>query len=260
MIQPLAYIHPQAKIAESVVIDPFAVIHKDVEIGEGTWIGSNVTIMDGARIGKNCRIFPGAVISGVPQDLKFEGEETTAEIGDNTTIREFVTVNRGTKDRYKTVVGKNCLIQAYSHIAHDCIVGDHCIFSNSTTLAGHVTVGDYVVLAGLVAIHQFVKVGSHAFVTGGSLVRKDVPPYIKAAREPLSYTGINSVGMRRRGYTSEQINEIQDIYRILFVKNNNVTKALDVIEAEFNPTEERDEILNFIRNSNRGVLKGFGQS
>lgn len=260
MIQPLAYIHPQAKIADSVVIDPFAVIHKDVEIGEGTWIGSNVTIMDGARIGKNCRIFPGAVISGVPQDLKFEGEETTAEIGDNTTIREFVTVNRGTKDRYKTVVGKNCLIQAYSHIAHDCIVGDHCIFSNSTTLAGHVTVGDYVVLAGLVAIHQFVKVGSHAFVTGGSLVRKDVPPYIKAAREPLSYTGINSVGLRRRGYSSEQINEIQDIYRILFVKNNNVTKALDVIEAEFTPTEERDEILNFIRNSNRGVLKGFGQS
>ncbi|WP_353132139.1 acyl-ACP--UDP-N-acetylglucosamine O-acyltransferase [Pseudopedobacter sp.] len=260
MIQPLAYIHPQAKIADSVVIDPFAVIHKDVEIGEGTWIGSNVTIMDGARIGKNCRIFPGAVISGVPQDLKFEGEETTAEIGDNTTIREFVTVNRGTKDRYKTIIGKNCLIQAYSHIAHDCMVGDHCIFSNSTTLAGHVTVGDYVVLAGLVAIHQFVKVGSHAFVTGGSLVRKDVPPYIKAAREPLSYTGINSVGLRRRGYSSEQINEIQDIYRILFVKNNNVTKALDIIEAEFNPTEERDEILNFIRNSNRGVLKGFGQS
>lgn len=260
MIQPLAYIHPQAKIADSVVIDPFAVIHKDVEIGEGTWIGSNVTIMDGARIGKNCRIFPGAVISGVPQDLKFEGEETTAEIGDNTTIREFVTVNRGTKDRYKTIIGKNCLIQAYSHIAHDCMVGDHCIFSNSTTLAGHVTVGDHVVLAGLVAIHQFVKVGSHAFVTGGSLVRKDVPPYIKAAREPLSYTGINSVGLRRRGYSSEQINEIQDIYRILFVKNNNVTKALDIIEAEFNPTEERDEILNFIRNSNRGVLKGFGQS
>lgn len=260
MIQPLAYIHPQAKIADSVVIDPFAVIHKDVEIGEGTWIGSNVTIMDGARIGKNCRIFPGAVISGIPQDLKFEGEETTAEIGDNTTIRECVTINRGTKDRYKTVVGKNCLIQAYSHIAHDCIVGDNCIFSNSTTLAGHVTIGDHVVLAGLVAIHQFIKVGSHAFVTGGSLVRKDVPPYIKAAREPLSYTGINSVGLRRRGYTSEQINEIQDIYRILFVKNNNVTKALDVIEAEFNPTEERDEILNFIRNSNRGVLKGFGQS
>lgn len=258
MIQPLAYIHPQAKIADNVVVEPFAVIHKDVEIGEGTWIGSNVVIMDGARIGKNCRIFPGAVISGIPQDLKFAGEETTAEIGDNTTIRECVTINRGTKDKWKTVVGSNCLIQAYSHIAHDCQIGDYCIFSNSTTLAGHITIGDHVVLAGLVAIHQFVKVGSHSFITGGSLVRKDVPPYVKAAREPLSYVGINSVGLRRRGFSSEQINEIQGIYRVLFVKNNNVTKALDIIEAEFQPTEIRDEIVDFIRNSNRGVMKGFG--
>lgn len=258
MIQPLAYIHPQAKIADNVVVEPFAVIHKDVEIGEGTWIGSNVVIMDGARIGKNCRIFPGAVISGVPQDLKFAGEATTAEIGDNTTIRECVTINRGTKDRYKTVIGSNCLIQAYSHIAHDCEVGNYCIFSNSTTLAGHVTIGDYVVLAGLVAIHQFVKVGSHAFVTGGSLVRKDVPPYVKAAREPLSYVGINSVGLRRRGYTPEKINQIQEIYRFLFVKNNNITKALDIIEAEVQPTEIRDEIIDFIRNSTRGVMRGFG--
>lgn len=258
MIQPLAYIHPQAKIADNVVVEPFAVIHKDVEIGEGTWIGSNVVIMDGARIGKNCRIFPGAVISGVPQDLKFAGEVTTAEIGDHTIIRECVTINRGTKDKWKTVIGQHCLIQAYSHIAHDCEVGDYCIFSNSTTLAGHITIGDYVVLAGLVAIHQFVKVGAHAFVTGGSLVRKDVPPYVKAAREPLSYVGINSVGLRRRGFSAEKINEIQEIYRVLFVKNNNVTKALDIIEAEFQPTEIRDEIVDFIRNSNRGVMRGFG--
>lgn len=258
MIQPLAYIHPQAKIADNVVVEPFAVIHKDVEIGEGTWIGSNVVIMDGARIGKNCRIFPGAVISGIPQDLKFAGEVTTVEIGDNTTIRECVTINRGTKDKYKTVIGSNCLIQAYSHIAHDCVVGNYCIFSNSTTLAGHVTIGDNVVLAGLVAIHQFVHVGSHAFVTGGSLVRKDVPPFVKAAREPLSYVGINSVGLRRRGFTPEQINEIQEIYRLLFVKNNNVTKALDIIEAEIQPTEIRDEIVDFIRSSNRGVMRGFG--
>mgnify|MGYP003575184089 CR=1 FL=1 len=257
MIQPLAYIHPQARIADNVVIEPFVTIHKDVVIEEGTWIGPNVTIMDGARIGRNCRIFPGAVISGIPQDLKFAGEETTVEIGDNTTIRECVTINRGTKDRWKTVVGKNCLIQAYCHIAHDCVVGDNCIFSNNTTLAGHITIGDYVVLAGLVAIHQFVKVGSHAFVTGGSLVRKDVPPYVKAAREPLSYVGINSVGLRRRGFTSEQINEIQDIYRTIFVKNHNMTTALDIIEAERQPTEIRDEILDFIRNSNRGIMKGF---
>lgn len=259
MIQPLAYIHPEAKIANNVVIEPFATIYKNVEIGEGTWIGPNVTIMEGARIGKGCRIFPGAVISGIPQDLKFDGEETTAEIGDNTTIRECVTINRGTKDRWKTSVGKNCLIQAYSHIAHDCIVGDNCIFSNNSTLAGHITVGDYVVLAGMVAVHQFCSIGSHAFIAGGTLVRKDVPPFVKAAREPIAYVGINSVGLRRRGYSSEMINEIQDIYRTLFVKHNNLTKALGIIETEFKPTEIRDEILDFIRSSNRGVMKGFGQ-
>ncbi|MFZ4862217.1 acyl-ACP--UDP-N-acetylglucosamine O-acyltransferase [Sphingobacterium sp. Mn56C] len=259
MIQPLSYIHPDAKLAPNVVIEPFSTIHRDVVIGEGTWIGSNVTIMDGARIGKNVKIYPGAVIAGEPQDLKFEGEITTAEIGDNTTIRECVTVNRGTKDRYKTVIGKNCLIQAYSHIAHDCFIGDNCIFSNSSTLAGHITVGDYVVLAGLVAVHQFTNIGSHAFVTGGTLVRKDVPPFIKAAREPIAYAGINSVGLRRRGYTSEQIAEIQSIYRVLFVQNRNLSKALDLVEAEFEATEIRDEILTFVRNSNRGVVRGFNQ-
>lgn len=260
MIQPLAYIHPQAKIADNVVIEPFVTIHKNVEIGEGTWIGSNVTIMEGARIGRNCRIFPGAVISAIPQDLKFKGENTVTIIGDNTTIRECVTINRGTQDRWRTEIGRNCLIMAYCHIAHDCVVGDYCIFSNNTTLAGHITVGDYVVLAGMVAIHQFCKVGSHAFVTGGSLVRKDVPPYVKAAREPLSYAGINSVGLRRRGFTDEKINEIQDIYRTLFVRNNNVTKAMDIIEADFKPTEVRDEILNFIQGSQRGIMKGFGSN
>ncbi|HAE66482.1 MULTISPECIES: acyl-ACP--UDP-N-acetylglucosamine O-acyltransferase [Sphingobacterium] len=257
MIQPLAYIHPDAKIAKNVVIEPFVTIYKDVVIGEGTWIGSNVTIMDGARIGKNCKIYPGAVISGEPQDLKFDGEITTAEIGDNTTIRECVTINRGTKDRYRTVIGKNCLIQAYSHVAHDCEVGDNCVFSNNSTLAGHITVGDYVVLAGMVAVHQFVKIGSHAFVTGGSLVRKDIPPFVKAAREPISYAGINSVGLRRRGFSEEQIAEIQNLYRILFVQNRNLAKAIEIIEAEYQATEIRDEILDFIRNSGRGIMKGF---
>lgn len=257
MNQPLAYVHPGAKIARNVVIEPFTTIHNNVEIGEGTWIGSNVTIMEGARIGKNCKIFPGAVISAEPQDLKFEGEITTVEIGDNTTIRECVTINRGTKDRYKTVVGKNCLIQAYSHIAHDCFVGDNCIFSNSSTLAGHVTVGDYVVLAGLVAVHQFCTIGSHSFITGGTLVRKDVPPYIKAAREPISYAGINSVGLRRRGYEPEKIREIQEIYRILYQKNFNTSQALELIEAEMEATPERDEIIMFIRNSSRGIMRGY---
>ncbi|MCC9043797.1 acyl-ACP--UDP-N-acetylglucosamine O-acyltransferase [Myroides sp. M-43] len=257
MNQPLAYVHPGAKIARNVVIEPFTTIHNNVEIGEGTWIGSNVTIMEGARIGKNCKIFPGAVISAEPQDLKFEGEVTTVEIGDNTTIRECVTINRGTKDRYKTVVGNNCLIQAYSHIAHDCIVGDNCIFSNSSTLAGHVTIGDYVVLAGMVAVHQFCTIGSHSFVTGGTLVRKDVPPYIKAAREPISYAGINSVGLRRRGYSPEKIREIQEIYRILYQKNYNTSQALEIIEADMEATPERDEVLMFIRNSSRGIMRGY---
>ncbi|GLB49560.1 acyl-ACP--UDP-N-acetylglucosamine O-acyltransferase [Neptunitalea lumnitzerae] len=257
MNQPLAYVHPGAKIAKNVVIEPFATIHNNVIIGEGTWIGSNVTIMEGARIGKNCSIFPGAVISAPPQDLKYQGEETTTEIGDNTTIRECVTINKGTTDRMKTKIGDNCLIMAYSHVAHDCIVGNSCIFSNNTTLAGHITVGDYVVMAGMTAVHQFCSVGNHAFVTGGSLVRKDVPPFVKAAREPLSYVGINSVGLRRRGFSTEKIREIQDIYRILYQRNYNNTQAAAIIEAEMEATSERDEILQFIKDSQRGIMKGY---
>ncbi len=260
MNQPLAYVHPGAKIAKNVVIEPFTTIHNNVIIGEGTWIGSNVTIMEGARIGKNCNIFPGAVISAIPQDLKFQDEETTVEIGDGTTIREFVTINRGTLDRMKTVVGKNCWIMAYCHIAHDCIVGDNCVFSNNSTLAGHITVGDYVVLAGMAAIQQFCMIGSHAFVTGGSLVRKDVPPYVKAGREPLSYVGINSIGLRRRGFSTEKIREIQNIYRILYQKNYNNSQAAEIIEAEMEATPERDEILQFIKNSQRGIMKGYVSS
>ncbi|HPG10212.1 MAG TPA: acyl-ACP--UDP-N-acetylglucosamine O-acyltransferase [Chitinophagaceae bacterium] len=257
MIHPHTYIHPNAKVATNVKIDPFTVIHPDVEIGEGTWVGSNVTIMEGARIGKNCRIFPGAVISAIPQDLKFEGEASIVEIGDNTTIREFVTVNRGTKALGKTVIGSNCQIQAYSHIAHDCIVGDHCIISNNTQVAGHVVIGDWCVLAGMCAIHQFVKIGDHAFISGGSLVRKDVPPYIKAARDPLSYAGVNSVGLKRRGFSIDQINHILDIYRVIYNKGLNTSQAMVYIEEEMPATDERDEIVTFIRESGRGIIKRF---
>lgn len=261
MIQPLAYIHPQAKIADNVVIEPFVTIYKDVVIGEGTWIGSNVTIMDGARIGRNCRIFPGAVISAPPQDLKYKGESTTLSIGDNTIIRECVTLNRGTAlDKNTTQIGQNCLLMAYVHVAHDCIIGDHVIIANSVQLAGHIEIQDYAFIGGTSAVHQFVSIGAHAIISGGSLVRKDVPPYTKAGREPLSYVGINSVGLRRRGFTPDQINEIQDIYRTVFLKKYNITKALDIIETERQPTEIRDEILDFIRNSNRGVMKGFGNA
>jgi UDP-N-acetylglucosamine acyltransferase len=260
MNQPLAYVHPGAKIAKNVVIEPFTTIHNNVVIGEGTWIGSNVTIMEGARIGKNCSIFPGAVISAIPQDKKFDDEDTITVIGDNTTIRECVTINRGTADRMKTVIGKNCWIMAYCHIAHDCIVGDNCIFSNNSTLAGHINVGDYVILAGMAAIQQFCSIGRHAFVTGGSLVRKDVPPFVKAGREPLSYVGINSIGLRRRGFTTDKIREIQDIYRILYQKNYNNSQAVAIIEAEMQATAERDEILEFIKNSQRGIMKGYFSS
>ncbi len=260
MIQSLAYIHPEAKIANNVVIEPFVTIYKNVVIGEGTWIGSNVTIMEGARIGKNCKIFPGAVISANPQDLKYKGEDTTCTIGDNTTIRECVTLNRGTAlDKNETRIGNNCLLMAYVHVAHDCVVGNNVILANSVQLAGHITIDDHVYIAGTVAVNQFVSIGAHAMISGGSLVRKDVPPYVKAGREPLSYVGINSVGLRRRGFSDEKINEIQDIYRTIFLRKYNITQAIDIIEAEVRPTEERDEIINFIRNSNRGIMKGFLQ-
>lgn len=257
MIHPHTYIHPTAKLATNVKVDPFTVIHQNVEVGEGTWIGSNVTIMEGATIGKNCRIFPGAVIAAAPQDLKFGGEESVVRIGDNTTIREFVTVNRGTKDRGYTSIGSNCLIMAYSHIAHDCEVGNHCIMSNNTQMAGHVTMGDWAILGGMCAVHQFVQIGQHAFVSGGSLVSKDVPPYIKAGRTPLSYAGVNSVGLKRRGFTIDRINHILDIYRILYNKGMNTTQAIDYIEEEFPATDERDEIVTFVRESSRGIIKRF---
>ncbi len=259
MIHPHTYIHPNAKLATNVKIDPFSVIHPNVEIGEGTWIGSNVTIMEGARIGKNCRIFPGAVISAIPQDLKFEGENTTVEIGDNCTIREFVTINRGSKDRWTTKVGNNCLIMAYSHIAHDCVVGNDCIMSNNTQMAGHVVMGDHAILAGMCAVHQFVHIGQHAFVAGGSLVSKDVPPYIKAGRTPLSYAGVNSVGLKRKGFSVTSINQILDIYRIIYNKNLNTSQALLLIEEEFPASDERDEIVTFIQESGRGIIKRFSR-
>ena len=257
MNQPLAYIHPGAKIATNVVVEPFTTIHNNVKIGSGTWVGSNVTIMEGARIGKNCRIFPGAVISAIPQDLKFDGEDSLAIIGDNTTIRECVTVNRGTKALGKTQIGNDCLIMATSHIAHDCIIGDNCILANGSVIAGHVTVGNHAILSGLVAVHQFIHIGEHAMVSGGSLVRKDVPPYAKAGKEPISYIGINSIGLRRRGFSTEKIREIQNIYRILYQKNYNTSQALGKIEAEMEATSERDQIILFIKNSQRGIMKGY---
>lgn len=257
MNQPLAYVHPQAKVAPNVVIEPFVNIEKNVVIEEGTVIGSNVTIMEGAHIGKNCRIFPSAVISAIPQDLKFEGENTTVRIGDNVTIREFVTINRGTKANMETVIGNNCLLMAYVHVAHDCVLGNNVILANAATLAGHIKIDDWAIVGGLAAVHQFVNIGKHVMISGGSMVRKDVPPFLKAGREPLSFAGVNSIGLRRRGYTNEQINIIQDIYRHLFLRGLNVSQATRFIERNLPATEERDEILNFIAESKRGIIKGY---
>lgn len=258
MKQPLlAYIDPAAKIADSVEIDPFVTIHGNVEIGEGTHVCSNVTIMDGARIGENCLIYPGAVIAGIPQDLKFRGEDTIAVIGDNTVIRECVTVNRGTAAKGKTVVGRNCLIMAYSHIAHDCVVGNNVIIANASQLAGEVVVDDFAVIGGGSLIHQFCHLGPHVMIQGGALINKDIPPYVKAARDPIAYTGINSIGLRRRGFTGEKICEIQEIYRYLYMSNLNVSDAVERIEAELPATNERDEIIMFVRASKRGIIRGY---
>ncbi|HVB03088.1 MAG TPA: acyl-ACP--UDP-N-acetylglucosamine O-acyltransferase [Chitinophagaceae bacterium] len=255
MIHPQTYIHPNAKLGINTKVDPFSVIHDNVEIGDNTWIGSNVTIMAGSRIGLNCKVFPGAVIGAIPQDLKFNGEESTVEIGNNTTIREFVTIHRGTKDKWTTKVGNNCLIMAYSHIAHDCVIGNYCILSNCSQIAGHAVMEDYAIMGGMSALHQFIKIGTHAFIAGGSMAVKDVPPYVKAAGNPVFYAGINSEGLKRRGFSIEKINNILNIYRYLYVKGNNTSQALEQIEAEVPESEERNLILKFIHESGRGIIK-----
>jgi UDP-N-acetylglucosamine acyltransferase len=258
----LSVVHPDAKIGANVQIGPFCYIDQDVEIGDGTWLGSHVTVYKGARIGKNCKIFPGAVLSGIPQDLKFKGEDTTAEIGDNTTIREYVTVNRGTAYANRTVVGKNCLLMAYVHVAHDCQLGNNVVLANNVTLAGHVEIEDWAILEGLVAVQQFIRIGAHSFIAGASLVRKHVPPYVKAAREPLSYAGVNVIGLQRRGFSPEQILEIQEIYRTLFVKGHRISNAVKIIEQEIKPSADRERILAFIEEANVseiGIMKGFRQ-
>ena len=260
MSNKLSNISPNAKIGQNVTIDNFVTIKDDVEIGDNCTIGPNVVISDGVRMGTNCKIFPGAILGAVPQDLKFEGEKSLLKIGNNVTIREYCTINRGTKANNMTVIGDNCLLMAYVHVAHDCIINEHAILANNVNLAGHIEIGKYAILGGLSAVHQFVNIGSHSMIGGGSLVRKDVPPYIKAAREPLSYVGVNSVGLRRRGYSNKDIHHIQDIYRILFVKGYNTTKAMQIIEATIQATSYREEILISIQSAGRGIMKGFKQA
>ncbi len=254
----LTKIHPDARLAAGVVVEPFTTIAKNVEIGEGTWIGPNVTIMENVKIGKNCQIFPGAVIGAVPQDLKFQGEETHVEIGDNVIIRECVTINRGTaaSGKYKTIVGNSCLLMSYVHIAHDCVIGSNVILASYTGLAGEVEVQDWAIIGGKTGTHQFTRIGAHVMVSGGSLVGKDIPPYMIAGHLPLSYGGVNRIGLRRRGFSNEVINGIHDVYRIIYQSNLNITDACAKVEEEVPQSAERDTILQFIRSSKRGIIKG----
>ncbi len=252
-----AAIHPNAKIGANVKIGPWVTIEEDVIIGDNTTIGSNVCIMSGTRIGDNCQIFPGAIVGAIPQDLKYNGEDTTLEIGNNVIIREYCTLNRGTRSNYKTVIGNNCLLMAYVHVAHDCVIGEHCILANNATLAGHVEIEEYVILGGMTAVHQFVQIGSHALVGGGTLLNKDVPPYVRISRFPASYIGVNTIGLRRRGFTSDKIRSIQGIYHKLFVENKNISKGIAAIEESILESDEKHLILQFARASKNGLIKGL---
>lgn len=251
----LSYISPNAKIGKNVEIGPFVTIEDNVEIGDNTVIDSNATIHSGARIGKNCHIHAGASISDIPQDLKFKGEKTLTIIGDHTNIREFATVHRGTASKGKTVVGSYCLIMAYCHVAHDCVLGDHVIMSNTTQLAGEVVVGDWAVIGGGTLVHQFTHIGQHVMMQGGSLVSKDVPPFAMAGRFPLVYEGVNSVGLRRRGFSQEQIDTVQDVYRRLYHSELNVTAAVAKIREDMPQSQERDTVLDFVAKSSRGIIR-----
>lgn len=260
MISPLAQIHPNAKIGNNVTIDAFSVIYDDVEIGDGTHIMPQVTVFNGSRIGKNCKVFPGAVIGAVPQDLKFIGEETTAEIGDNTTIRECVTIHRGTKDKLTTKIGSNCLLMAYVHVAHDCMIGSNVILANAVQLAGHVLIDDYARVGGHSGVHQFIHIGAHTYVGAQILIRKDIPPFVKAARDPLTFVGVNTVGLTRAGYDKETIEAIAAIYHILFIQKHSITKALELIYSTLPDTTVRKEILDFIQGSKTGIIKRYSKA
>ena len=256
MHSPLAVVHPEAQIGKNVTVEPFAFIEKDVVIGDNCRIYPHAVVLEGSRIGKGCHIFPGAVISGIPQDLKFAGEKTTAEICVHMTVRDYVTVNRGTASRGKTIVGNNCLLMAYSHIAHDCILKNNIIIGNASQIAGEVEIDDFAILSGSVLVHQFTRISQHVMIQGGSRVGKDIPPYTLIGRDPIAYCGINIVGLRRRGFTNQQVFLIQDIYRTLYTRGLNNTDALLAIETEYEASKERDLILNFIKSSKRGIVRG----
>jgi UDP-N-acetylglucosamine acyltransferase len=255
-VSPLAHVDGSATLGANVVVEPFAFVGPDVHVGEESWIGPQATLLGNTKVGRECKLFPGCVVGADSQDLKYKGEPTSVEIGDRTSIRECVTVHRATTDKMVTRVGSDCLIMAYVHIAHDVQVGDHVILANSCNVAGHVVIEDHVIIEGMVGIQQFVRIGKHAFIAGGSLVRKNVPPFIKAAREPLSYIGINGIGLRRRGFDIDRIQGIEDIYRTLYVLNNNMSQAVKAAELELPTSDDKDTVLSFIRQSDKGIIRG----
>jgi len=257
MISHLANVSPKAKIGNNVTIEAFATVYEGVEIGDNTYIHPNAVIYPDTFIGNNCQIFPGAIIGVVSQDLKYKGEKATTVIGNNTIIREYVTIHKGTADRMTTKIGDNCLLMAYVHVAHDCIIGNHVILANSVGLSGHINIEDYVIVEGMCGVQQFTTIGAHSFVAGYSQIRKSIPPYIRVAREPLQYIGVNTIGLARRGYDKETIHQIEDIYRLIFVRGHNMTNALELVEQEIPDTEIRNQIVNFIRSQKDGIIKGI---
>ncbi|MFA6467963.1 MAG: acyl-ACP--UDP-N-acetylglucosamine O-acyltransferase [Bacteroidota bacterium] len=254
-IHSTAIVSGKAQIAEGVVVDPYAIIEDDVTIGEGTYIGPHTLIANGARIGKNCKIHKGAVVSTPPQDLSYKNEPTLFELGDNSTIREFCTLNRGTaKQHLKSSVGSNCLLMAYVHVAHDCVIGNNVIIANSVQMAGHITIQDYAIIGGLSAIHQFVTIGAHTMIGGHFRIPKDVPPYIIAGGWPVSFERLNIIGLRRRGFSKEALDALNDAYRILYLSKLNVSQGVEKIKSTMAITLEIQNLLDFIEASKRGII------
>ena len=253
-ISPAALIDPSAKLGKNIYVGPFAIIEKNVIIGDGTWIDAHAHIKPFTTVGKDCKIFHGAVVGEIPQDLKFEGEKSELIIGDSTIIREFCTLNRGTKDKGKSEIGNNCLLMAYVHIAHDCLIGDHSILANGVQLGGHVEIGKNVTIGGMTPVHQFCKIGDYSFIGGGLRIVQDVPPYILAMGEPLQFSGLNSIGLRRKNFSSKTCKQIKQAYRHIYQSNMNRSQALSIIQKEFNNIAEIDCIIDFIGNSNRGLI------
>ena len=257
LIHPLSVVGKNVTLGRNVILEPFCTIHDDVVIGDECRIGSHAVIYPGARIGNRCQIFPGAVISSIPQDKKFEGEPSLAVLGNDVTVREHATITRGTRISGKTIIGDRTLIMAKAHVAHDVIIGNDVVLANAVDMAGHVEIGDFAIIGGMVGIHQYTRIGAHAFVQARIFLRKDVPPYAKAGREPVSYAGTNTIGLLRRGFSWEKIHEIQEIYRMIFLSSLNISQATEAAEAQLPATPELEEILTFIRSSQRGIIKKY---